>query len=610
LTVSVGFVRVPVRRRLLSWIAVLLAACVAAGIASSGASPAAAAQASCLPGAHTLASYGSRLYPEMGNGGYTSLHTELDLRYDTASDEFLEGNHVALTDRADQCLSSFSLDFERKSADKRRGPDMRVESVEVDGRPARFTFVQPTYPGDPNGQQDPDPRAHEASEEDPVGGPEANPLPPACTPELASEKENRLSLDGRPCPANKLLIRPPADIPKGSKFTVTVFYSGRPGVHDDGEGGVDGWFRAPDGGFVDTEPVGAEDWMPLNNYPSAKPTYTFHETVPTGRVAVANGMLTGTTRNPPDAQFPGGSVTWNWDSPAPIASYLVQSSIGRYELTKHLGADGIVYYEVQDKGVGRRRKRRNQVVMNTQEQVTKYESRFNGPFPFTSDGSLIGTVTVELGQEEMQTMISFTEGRIQPVVLWHENMHQWWGDNVTEAGYGMTFFKEGLAEWMEEFVFPAHELGRAAFNASLAKEFDMFYARKRHFWTTAPSDPYAYNLFETPNTYARPAAAYEALRRILGGADFADALQQIQRRYGASSITEPELEAGFDRWLPDRSADCEARLGQFFDEWFDTAYPPGGGKNRPHITGPGLEGEEFYGGGCPRGVGRDRNPGY
>jgi len=55
-----------------------------------------------------------------------------------------------LTDRATQCLTSFSLDFERKSANTADGPDMTVNSVTVNGHAAAFTFVQPTYPGDPN----------------------------------------------------------------------------------------------------------------------------------------------------------------------------------------------------------------------------------------------------------------------------------------------------------------------------------------------------------------------------------------------------------------------------------------------------------------------------
>jgi hypothetical protein len=53
---------------------------------------------------------------------------------------------------------------------------------------------------------------------------------------------------------------------------------GRPGVHNDGDGTTEGWFRAPDGGFVTTEPVASEDWMPLNDYPTAKPSYDFSDT--------------------------------------------------------------------------------------------------------------------------------------------------------------------------------------------------------------------------------------------------------------------------------------------------------------------------------------------
>ena len=32
-------------------------------------------------------------------------------------------------------------------------------------------------------------------------------------------------------------------------------------------------------------------------------------------------------------------------------------------------------------------------------------------------------------------MITFAGGRIDTDTLYHENMHQWWGDNVTEGGY-------------------------------------------------------------------------------------------------------------------------------------------------------------------------------
>src|SRR6266704_1543472 len=321
-----------------------------AGVAVPGVAAAAAPIAHCSAGARTLAAPGSRLYPETGNGGYASLHTLVHLVYDAKANRFLPGNSVVLTDRAAQCLTSFSLDFERHSRNTSAGPDLTVRSVTVDGQPARFRFAQPTYPGDPNGQDDTNPAAHEASQTSPVGGPHHNPLPPACTPELLSFKHPN-ARNGTQCPASKLVISPSAPLRKGSVFTVTVRYTGRPGLHNDGDGSTEGWFRAPDGGFVTTEPVGSEDWMPLNDYPTAKPTYDFYDTVTAGKTGVANGVLESVTRHAPDKQFPGGSATWHWHSRAPIASYLVEDSIGNYTLTSRTGSDGIRYYQAQDASI-------------------------------------------------------------------------------------------------------------------------------------------------------------------------------------------------------------------------------------------------------------------
>src|SRR6201996_2527869 len=201
---------------------------------------AAAAPEVCTPGAHTLSKFGDRVYPEMGNGGYTSVHTDVNLTYDAVENEFLPGTNVVLDDLATQCLSNFSLDFERKGPESSEGPgpDMEVEAVTVNGAPATFEFVQPTYPGDPEGQDDANPLAHEAALEAPVSA--ENPLPPACPPN--SEEETVVegeAATGDQCPANKLVITPGTPIPAGEAFEVEVRYSGRPGVHTDGDGSVE-----------------------------------------------------------------------------------------------------------------------------------------------------------------------------------------------------------------------------------------------------------------------------------------------------------------------------------------------------------------------------------
>ncbi len=103
----------------------------------------------CSPGARTLAPAGSHLYPDTGNGGYLSRHTSVYLVYRASTNRFLAGNHVVLTDVATQCLTGFSLDFERTSANKSAGPNLKLGSVTVNGQPATVRFAQPAYPGDP-----------------------------------------------------------------------------------------------------------------------------------------------------------------------------------------------------------------------------------------------------------------------------------------------------------------------------------------------------------------------------------------------------------------------------------------------------------------------------
>ncbi len=572
------------------------------------------AAARCTAGARTLSAPGDVLYPEVGNGGYTSVHTATHTVYDATTNRFLAGNHVDLTDRATQCLSNLSLDFERFQPGHPKGsPDMQVQSVSIDGAPASFRFAQPTYPGDPKGPGDPDPRAHEASQHNPVGGRDKNPLPPACSPELTKQVQEASSYndsqDGSQCPADKLVITPRAPIPNGHTFTITVNYTGTPGVHHDGNGSEEGWFRTADGNSMVTEPVGSEDWMPLNDYPSAKPTYDFSITTERGKTAIANGQRVSVTDNPPDAAFPKGSTTTLWHAPMPIASYLPLTIVGDYTAKVHT-VDGRPYYEFQDRHIEARYRAPDAAAIAMLPDITRFEERFTGPFPFASDGIVAlgpGTATNPgaTNAEEMESMSVFPDGLVNTDLLYHENFHQWWGDNVSEGNFEMAFFKEGLATLAEQLYIARlgaqkagglnTTAGRAAFEHSLVNTFNSFYASGSSFWQLAPSNRSPATYFDTYAVYYRPAAAYLALRQILGPPGFDAVLQAIQRRYAGSSITEPQLEAAFAARLPDHSAACQTRLSQFFKQWLETAYH---GTAKPQITGPGLHGQTFYAHGC------------
>ena len=579
-----------------------------------------AALASCGSGARTLSLPGSRVYPDQGNGGYTSLHTDLHIQYDTLANLFLPGTHADLTMRTTQCLTDFSFDFERTAmSGSLAGPNMTVTSITIDGQPAAFDFRQPTYPGNPNGPDDPDPAAHAISNVNPVSATNSN--PPACSPQTSGNSQNGLQ-----CPANKLVITPSTPIPEGATITVTINYVGRPGLHFDGDGTTEGWFRvnttaAPnDGGFVTTEPVGNMAWMPLNNHPTAKPTYDVYDTVPAGKTAIGPGELEGATLtsdfaplsptavNPPDANFPtGGSWLWHWHSPEPIASYLVENSIASYDLIGRLGADGVQYYQAQGSSILATRKALNKIAMDNQPDITSFQRGFNGPYPFTTAGVVVGIPSASF-EEEMQTKITFAGGTIgggtgmNLGTLAHENMHQWFGDNVAEGAFNLTFWKEGFAR-LGEYLHNARIAAGggssgAAFETSLVNQFNTNYgSASTTFWTGAPSNPSVGTLFTTNFTYNRPGTAYLALWRILGRDRMISAMQDIQGTYGGSSITEQQLEDLFRDWLPVPSASCNARLDHFFPEWWDTAFPMGTtgvpNTNKPKLSGPGLNGTGF-----------------
>ena len=125
--------------------------------------------------------------------------------------------------RAGQDLSAFNLDLK----------GMRVESVEVDGKRARF---------------------------------------------------NRSGVQ-------ELIVRPRDDLDKGNTFTTVVRYSGTPEKIVDLDGSEEGWLRTADGALALGEPTGSMAWFPGNHHPSDKATYDIEVTVPEGLRAVSNGEL-------------------------------------------------------------------------------------------------------------------------------------------------------------------------------------------------------------------------------------------------------------------------------------------------------------------------------
>ena len=236
--------------------------------------------------------------------------------------------------------------------------------------------------------------------------------------------------------------------------------------------------------------------------------------------------------------------------------------------------------------------------MDMQEGVLNFQSGFNGVYPFTTDGVVIGVPNAGF-EEEMQTKITFANEFIDLDTLHHENMHQWWGDNVSEANYNLTFFKEGLATLGEYLFAAAQRTGRGGWIERGVRA-----EPRRHVQHgTTPGATCSgrarrptrvrYTLFSGSKTYTRPGTRTSPCAGSSAG--------ELQRGAAADPGDVPAgqhhraaARSGVRVVPPEGVRALPAELGRFFTQWWDTVYPPGGGANRPQITGPGLDGGGFH----------------
>ena len=111
--------------------------------------------------------------------------------------------------------------------------------------------------------------------------------------DLSGMRVAAVRVDGRPATwrrsGHELVVTPAHDV--AGTFTTTVAYAGVPREHTDPDGSTEGWVRTSDGATALGEPVGTMTWLPSDNTPADKATYSFRVRVPRGVVAAANGDL-------------------------------------------------------------------------------------------------------------------------------------------------------------------------------------------------------------------------------------------------------------------------------------------------------------------------------
>ena len=347
----------------------------------------------------------------------------------------------------------------------------------------------------------------------------------------------------------ELRIDLPGPTGAGDEILVDVAYSAGTGGTGS-EVGLDvGWFETVEGAYVLNEPDGARYWMPCNDHPSDKATWSFDIGVPDGLTVVANGALVSDD---------GGR--WVWQEAEPMATYLVQVLVGRYELLEGATPQGLpLLHAVVRDGVGD-----VQPYLDVTVQQIEFFEQWFGPYPLDRYGLAITDSESGLAMETQGRSLFSREDLpggppmyFQHLLLAHELAHQWFGNAVTPAVWQDIWLNESFATyaewmWLEHAGFVSVDDSAAQALASRP--------------LGSPASPTADSLFGT-NSYQGGAVALHALRRTIGDDAFFALLRQwVTTNLGGTGTTKEFI--GLAEQVSARS------LTTFFADWLFADRPP------------------------------------
>lgn len=337
--------------------------------------------------------------------------------------------------------------------------------------------------------------------------------------DLAGLTVDGVTVDGAPAAADRqgheLTVTPDAPLAAGTAHTVTVRYGGVPEpLPDPGIPSIIlGWQRQRGGIYAVSEPSGTMNWLPVNNHPADKATYTLRVTVPAPYIVAANGVLAGTIEDE-------GVRTYVWEMRQPMASYLATVHIGEYEIETGRSPAGVPLRSYFPASVSPRVRSD----FDATGDMLDYMAELFGPYPFEAYG--VALLTEPVGWAlETQTLSTFSSNGADEMTVAHELAHQWFGNSVSPSTWQDIWLNEGFATYLS-FLWLEHrggseplELQMAAIHAGLAAQ------------QVPPPIPTSPNELFGMNVYLRGAWTLHALRRTVGNELFFAILREYYARY-------------------------------------------------------------------------------
>lgn len=379
-----------------------------------------------------------------------------------------------------------------------------------------------------------------------------------------------VTVNGRPAAfdrtGDELVVTPSRALPDNRPFTVRVggFATTPPASNLEAPAGLT---ATADGTVIAGQPASAHKVFPSNDHPRDKATYTITLTAPAGWTATANGVHVETRTH-------GDQVSWTYRERHPMASELVQASVGDFVVHRRPPVNGVTMRDV----VSRRLADDVLPVIDEADLMRWAEGRL-GRYPFDSYGALF--TDADLGFVlETQTLTLFPgylpsrPAYILRPIMAHELAHQWFGNSVSPNEWSDVWLNEGHATWYEMQYADEHgHLEGWTGHPTLEGYFKSRYADGDNM--RAAYGPVAqplradtmWDLFN-PNVYEGGALALYALQQKIGAVRFA----QLQRAWVTVHRDRSASTGDFVRLA---SAVADQDLTSFLHDWlYGTKTPP------------------------------------